>query len=189
MTAYQQAQYLEEQQKEKRRKWLSYITGGSLALYFMRFILGSACFSYFSFLENTFRFSDDVPPVFLWMSIGLLFGAAAGALVAGRKFNLSNFCRFGPAVLFVVVVIICSLVNKPFALDSPVSHEVSISDSASLPERIKAPLKRKLKRKHKIWQPVAVAADSSFQSGVESTGLKTEDGEGQIAIDTTGQKN
>jgi hypothetical protein len=163
MNAQQKTYYDNELRTERNRKISIYIVSSLLALFWMRFVLGAACFSFFSFFDNTFRFSDGLNPVASWMLIGLLSGAAAGAFFSGKKYRLSGGFKFIPGLILVILISAFSLINKPFAAPEPVGKEVPVRDSVLVPLRAPVVANKPLKRRHRVKPksgPVHVNADS-----------------------------
>lgn len=188
MNAFQRNHYLNELEKEQRRKPVSYVLGALAALYLARFTLGSAGFTFFSFFENTFRFADTLTPAFSWALFGLLVGAAAGAYAAGRKYNLSAAHRLTPTVLLLVLIVISAMINKPFSVVAPlVQMEALKADSVSPQKTVQPPAPHVRKRRHKNRHVVYSPIDSTKISAAEPGSTEKENEERAAGADTSRQ--
>lgn len=86
----------------------------ALMIYFLRKTLGRHSFEIFVFLDNLVKFAQSLPPFVGWILPGLLIGAICGSLVAWKKHKLSFTINLLPIGVFVLVIFLLIIINKPF---------------------------------------------------------------------------
>jgi len=76
-------------------------------------VLSIIAINIFLFLDNLLSISSNVPPVLMWMVLGIFTGLVYGAVVAYKKYRLSKKLIAFPAAALVLFAGLLFMVNKP----------------------------------------------------------------------------
>lgn len=98
-----------------------------ILIYFFQKFLGMVSFRFFLFMDNMLRLTRSIHPVVMWAVLGLFAGLIYGSFVAWKKYKLDFKLNLIPVGIFVLIVFILIMVNKPLASE-PINTAVPVAD-------------------------------------------------------------
>ena len=132
-----------QDRKKKSQLWivlLAFILFGALALHK---IAGAISFDFFVWGDHVLHTNESNDPVLSWVFAGFLPGAAAGGIIAQKKYRLRGFSAIPFLLVTILVICLLQISSSPLQAIAP-SHQAYQPNQKATPSLARWPRKSKL---------------------------------------------
>lgn len=98
-----------------KKTWIYRFLVIAILVFILQKFLGMISFRFFLFMDNMLRLTYSIHPIVMWAVLGLFTGLIYGSFVAWKKYRLDFKLNLIPVSIFLLIVFILIVVNKPFA--------------------------------------------------------------------------